>query len=126
MTPSLALLELFAAGDGYLLAPNQIRYEVSSAITAATCGGIPRLTADQGLEAIEEFLALGLTSIGDNEVIHSAYRLVHQYDIAFYDALYLAYAITLNCSLVTADYRFYQRIRPLPSALWIGEYGTII
>lgn len=124
--PSLKLLDQFAAGHVDLLAPAQIRYEVSSAITVATCGGAPRLTADQGLEAIEEFLALGLTTISDNEVIHSAYGLVHQYDVAFYDALYLACAITLNCPLVTADYRFYQRIRTLPSALWIGDYGTTI
>ncbi|MGZ3679991.1 MAG: type II toxin-antitoxin system VapC family toxin, partial [Ktedonobacterales bacterium] len=110
------------AGHVDLLAPDQIRYEVSSAITVATCGGVPRLTAEQGLEAIEEFLTLGLTTICDDEVIHSAYELVHQYDIAFYDALYLACAITLHCPLVTADYRFYQRIRTLPSVMWIGDY----
>ena len=53
-----SLLPRFGHGELELWAPEQIRYEVPSAITAATIGKRPRITQEQGREAIEEFLAL--------------------------------------------------------------------
>ena len=119
---ALALLDQFATGVVELVAPDQIRYEVPSAITVATRRAPTRLTMEQGDEAIEEFLALRLTTLRDDELILRAYKLVHQYAIVFYDALYLACALQLNCPLVVADDRFYQHIRALPSIIWISDY----
>ena len=101
-----------------------IRYEVASAITVATFGANPRITQDQAREAIEEFLALGLPTMDTDHLIVAAYALVHQYGIALYDGLYLALAQRLQRPLITADNRFYQRVRSLPSATWIGDYSS--
>ena len=58
-----ALLGHFRQGKIKLVAPEQIRYEVPSAITVATRGRAPRLTLEQGRRAIEEFLALDLETL---------------------------------------------------------------
>lgn len=119
--PALRLLTRFGQGEVVLVAPDHIRYEVPSAITVATIGSRPRLTREQGHQAIAEFLALGLTTVGTDALIVAAYPLVHQHSIALYDALYLALALALGHVLVTADRKLYQRIGHLPDVVWIGD-----
>ena len=119
---ALDVLERFARGELTLVAPEQIRYEVPSAITAATLGTRPRLPIDLARLAIEKFLALGIQTYRRGELILAAYPLVHQHQIAFYDALYLALAQQLALPFVLADRRLYQRIRDLPEVVWIGDY----
>jgi predicted nucleic acid-binding protein len=87
----------------------------------ATLGSAPRLTIQEGREAIEEFLALDLATVGTDQLILAAYPLVQQFAIAFYDALNLALAFETAYPLVTADGRFYDRVRQLPEALWITD-----
>jgi predicted nucleic acid-binding protein len=88
----------------------------------ATIGRNPRLTSDEGREALEEFLGLAVPTIADDNLIREAYPLVQSYGCAFYDALYLALAQRLGISFITADHKLYERIRWLPSALWLGDY----
>lgn len=116
------LLPRFADGQTDLWAPNYIRYEVPSAIAAATRGRSPRITIEQGMEAIRDFLSIPLKTVDTAELISDAYLLIHRHDCAFYDALYLALAQSLNVSLLTADRRFYRSVRPLAGLVWIGDY----
>jgi predicted nucleic acid-binding protein len=104
-----------------LLAPDHIRYELASAVTLATQGANARLTIQDGQEAIAEFLALGLTTVGTDALILAAYPLVHQFGIAIYDALYLALALQTGYPLITADGTLYDRIRQLPLATWVSD-----
>src|SRR3954451_7749546 len=115
------LLTRFGRGELILVAPDHIRYEVPAAITVATIGTQPRLTVQQGQEAIEEFLALGLTTVGTDDLILAAYPLVHRYNIALYDALYVALASRFQCGFVTADRRLYQCIRQVTGVVWISD-----
>ncbi|HLB12681.1 MAG TPA: type II toxin-antitoxin system VapC family toxin [Dehalococcoidia bacterium] len=117
------LLPGFASGLIDLWAPNYIRYEVPSAIAAAARGRAPRISPEQGMEAIGEFLSLGLKTVDTAELISDAYLLVHRHDCAFYDALYLALAQILDAPLITADRKLYQRISELPKVIWIGDYS---
>jgi len=118
-----ALLAHFAQGMVTLVAPDQIRYEVPNAIAVATLGRSPRLTREQGREAIEEFLALGLPTVADDRLITDAYPLVQRHGCAFYDALYVALAQRLAIAFITADRRLYARILQLPSVTWMGDYA---
>jgi predicted nucleic acid-binding protein len=117
------LLTRFTQGKTNLLAPDYIRYEVPAAITVASRGTTPRIRQAQAQEAIEEFLALELTTVGSNELILAAYHVVHQYEVAFYDGLYLAVAQRLGLPFITADRKLYDRIRQLPPVIWIGDYA---
>ena len=62
-------------------------------------GQRPRMNRDDGRVAIEAFLTLGIHTVGSDGLILSAFPLVHQHAIAFYDALYLALAKMLQSSL---------------------------
>jgi predicted nucleic acid-binding protein len=117
------LLTRFTQGKTNLIAPDYIRYEVPAAITVASRSATPRIHQAQAHEAIEEFLALALTMIGSNEVILAAYRLVQQYEVVFYDGLYLAVAQKLGVPFITADRKLYDRISQLPAVLWLGDYA---
>ena len=108
-----ALLRQFMQGVVELVAPAHIRYEVPSAIIVATGGRDPRLTIEQGREAIEEFLTLGLSTIDTNELILSSFPFVHQYTIAFYDALYLALSRELGVWVVRLPGK-----APSPGSSW--------
>ena len=119
-----SLLRSYEQGAVDLIAPEQIRYEVPSAITVAARRTPPRLTVREGQEAIEDFLRLGLKTIGTNQMVVAAYPLVHRYGISFYDALYLTLAQILSVPFITADRKLYQRIERLPEAIWIGDYPT--
>lgn len=116
------IINRFAQGEVELVAPEHIRYEVPSAITVATLGRKPRLSVDQGREAIAEFLALGIKTVRDNDLVLAAYPLAHRYGCALYDALYLALADRLGMQFITADSKLYRLIRDLPFVLWIGDY----
>jgi len=84
------ILERFSQGQVQILAPSHLCYEVPSAITASTLGRRALLTRDEGQEAIAEFLSLNLPTVEAGELVLSGYSLVHEHQISFYDALYLA------------------------------------
>jgi predicted nucleic acid-binding protein len=116
------LLSRFTTGELVLVAPEQIRYEIPATISVATLGARPRMTQDDGRVAIETFLALGIPTFGTDDLILSAFSLVHQHRVAFYDALYLALATILEIPFITADNRLYQRIASLAGVIWISDY----
>ena len=116
------LLTRFTTGELVLVAPEQIRYEIPSTISVATMGQRPRMSRVDGRVAIEAFLTLGIHTVGSDSLILSAFPLVHQHAIAFYDALYLALAKMLQIPFITADNRLYQRIAGLPGVIWISDY----
>ncbi len=116
------LLRRYGQAEIQLVAPSHLRFEVPSAIVAATLGRAPRLSRDEARDAIEDFLSLPLHTVDTNELILSAFPLVYSNGCAFYDALYLALARSLGAPLITADRRFYQRIQPAPGVVWLGDY----
>jgi predicted nucleic acid-binding protein len=126
---ALALLVRFGRGEVQLIAPRHIRSEVPSAITVATCmvprgRQQPRRTAEQGAQAIADFLALQLPTVDDDPLVVAAYDVAQQYGCAFYDGLYLALAQRLGVRFILADDRFYRLIRHLPFVVWLGDYNS--
>ena len=116
----------YERGEIRLAAPTHIRYEVASAITVATRGRAPRLSEERGRQAIEEFLALNLETTSDARIVRLAYGLAHEYECAFYDALYLALAQEMGVPVITADGRLFRRVREIPTVLWIGDFPAVI
>jgi len=110
------------SGQFDLFAPEHIRYEVANALTMATRRTPPRLTVERAEAAISEFLALPLTTFGDNDLLVAGFAIAAGYGCSFYDAVYLAVAQRTRRVLVTADQRFYDRIRRSGLAAWIGDF----
>jgi predicted nucleic acid-binding protein len=120
---ALLLLQRFTQGKVELFAPDYIRYEVPAALTFASSGRRPRIQPELAQQAIEAFLALGITTLNSNQLILESFPLVQQYGCALYDGLYLALANRLNLPFITADRRLYQRIQHLPAIVCLGDYS---
>jgi predicted nucleic acid-binding protein len=126
---AIALLTHHLTGTVQLVAPAHIRSEVPSAITVATRAILqgqqhPRRTVAQAAQAIADFLAIGLPTLDDDELVVAAYGVTQQYGCAFYDGLYLALAQRLGVRFILADRRFYTLIRHLPFVVWLADYET--
>jgi len=120
---ALRIFDRFTHGLTDLWAPSHIRYEVASALTNATLGRNPRLAQEVGRAVIAAFLDLGPHTVETTDLMLAAYDLSHQHGCSFSAALYLALAEQLGVPLVTADRSFYQRVRTLPTVLWLGDYS---
>jgi predicted nucleic acid-binding protein len=119
---ALLVLERFADGQLDLFAPSQIRYEVPSAIAVATRQRQPRLSPELGRLAIVRFLGLPISTVDDDQLIVDAYALSHRFNVALYDALYLALSERLDLPMIFADRKLRDRLPRLGSVLWIASY----
>lgn len=124
---AVALLRRYTDGELRFIAPTHIRAEVPSAITVATRmvprgQQQPRITPTQATLYIDDFLALDLPTVDDDELVRAAHEVSREYGCAFYDGLYLALAIRFDVRFILADQRFYVLIRHIPSVVWLSDY----
>lgn len=115
----------FASGALDLIAPEIILYEVPSAILNAVRR--QRLSPTEGQNAVEEFLNLELPTVGSSDVlpnmVRRAYALAEEFGCRLPDALYLAVAMELDLSLITADARLYRGLRNrVHQLLWFEDF----
>jgi len=111
--------DYYARGTVRVIAPQLLVYEVVNGIATATRRR--RLAPDKAIEAMDNFLALGieLKEVEPLMVLEVALR----YNLAAYDAAYLALAEELKCNLWTGDRSFYQAIKGESHQVkWIGDY----
>lgn len=102
-----------------MIAPHLLVYEVVNSIATATRQ--QRIAQDKASEALNNLMALGveLREVEGLIVLETAIR----YNVAAYDAAYLALAEVEKCDLWTGDRAFYQAVRSeSPRVKWIGDY----
>ena len=117
------VLDDFREGRAALVAPNQIRYEVPSAIRNAIRTG--RQTPSRGRLAVVGFLALRIPTVDDDSLIEAAYDLALRFGCSLYDGLYLALAECIGCPLIYADQHLRNALGTrFPRALWLGDYAS--
>jgi predicted nucleic acid-binding protein len=103
------------------IAPSLLVYEVTNGISTATRR--KRITPDKAVLALTNLLELGieLKEVEPLRILGLALR----YNIAVYDAAYLALAERENCPLWTGDRPFYQAVKSsLLQVKWIGDYTS--
>jgi len=101
------------------IAPRLLVYEVINGILTATKR--KRLDSDKALEAMNNLLALGV-ELREVEAVRIL-ELALAYNLAAYDAAYLALAEGEGCELWTGDRPFYQAVGGKLSRIkWIGDY----
>ncbi len=115
---AVALRDRHASGDIALIAPSLMSYEVVNGLVVASRKG--RISPKQATEAVEDLLALGLELVEVNPVEVLALGL--RYNIAAYDAAYVALAESEDCDLWTGDRTLYDTLHARTSRVrWIGE-----
>lgn len=109
----------YARGAVKVIAPQLLIYEVVNGVATATRR--KRVAADKAIETLSNFAALGieLREVEPLRVLEVALR----YDLAAYDAAYLALAEAESCDLWTGDRAFYQAMKGESRQVrWIGDY----
>jgi len=111
--------DYYARGVVNVIAPHLLIYEVVNGI--ATAARQRRVAPDKAIEALSNLMALGveLREVEPLRVLEVALR----YNLAAYDAAYLALAEAEKCDLWTGDRAFYQAVKgELSWVNWIGDY----
>jgi len=121
---AIQVLTDYRDGRISLVPPEQIRYEVPSAIRNAL--RTRRMTADAGAMAVADFLSWNIPTVTDNALTLNGYRLVIRFGCSFYDGLYVALAERANASLVHAGNRLRNAIGgTFPLEMWMDDYRIL-
>ena len=112
-TAALRLLD----GRHRLVAPDLIYSEVGNVMWKLHARNL--LTADEATEMVEQFLSMPLEIHESSYLISSAVEIAIATRRTVYDSLYLALAIELGATVVTADRRW-------ANALKRGPFGRSI
>jgi len=114
------ILQSYLSGQISLIAPDVMRYEVSSAIRK--CVRTRHLTNEQARIAIAHFLSLRIPNIGDDDIIVMAFEFTVRFNCSMYDGVYLALAEAIGCPLIDADDRLCGAINGrFRNELWIED-----
>ncbi len=102
-------------------APEHLKAEVARALLLGVRER--RFTQDEGLDMVRAFLDLPLTYMPNDLLIEDAFRLASVYQMALYDALYVALAQALEVPFLTADRRLFNlaQQRGIPEVVWFED-----
>lgn len=89
-----------------LLAPDLIWPEVGNILWKKVRRS--EISVEEAKGILKDFLRFPLLTFGSKLLLNSAWNLAEEFHISVYDALYLALANNKDCSLVTADRKFYD------------------
>jgi predicted nucleic acid-binding protein len=128
LTDEENMLQATALRDDYYyrrlllaIAPSLLVYEVTNGIATATRR--KRITPEKANLALSNLLELGI-ELKEVEPLRIL-ELALSYNIAVYDAAYLALAEREKCPLWTGDRPFYQTVKSsVPQVKWIGDYPS--
>ena len=101
--------------------PALLLYEVGNILLLKTdldARGMDRAIDD--LEALPSIVAPPATPL-----LKRAARLGKEFNLTFYDASFLALAVELDCPLITADGRLFERTRSLPRVRHLSKVGAL-
>jgi len=120
-SPATHLWETWASQDIRIVAPSLLGYEVTSALYRKVFRG--EITPEDGLAALQQFVALNIETLTLPELHFSAAELARQFNRPnTYDAHYLALSKHLASALWTADERLYNTVRDkFPFIRWVEE-----
>ena len=101
--------------------PALLLYEIGNILLIKTDldpDGLEKAVDD--LEALPFIVAPPATPL-----LRRASRVGKEHGLTFYDASFLALAVELDCPLVTADRRFFDRSKSLPRVRHLSKVGTL-
>ena len=103
---ALQLRKNYLEGELAIAIPDLLLYELANVLRFK-----PSAVKENVRKVVNSFLDLGLAVIEPSPVVlHEAIELSFEYDVTFYDALFLAIAENLRYDFVTADQALYRQI----------------
>jgi predicted nucleic acid-binding protein len=100
-----------------VIIPDLVLYEFGNALRFN-----PFFTAEDVTAAIHSLVDMNLTiRTVEPKILASAVHLAFQYAVTIYDAYFLALAAEEDLVLVTADYKFYQRVGEKKNAIRLDK-----
>ena len=104
-----------------IVAPHVLPFEATNAIRRQMRR--ERLSLDEALESLEDFLTLPINLVIDHDLHRSALRLTEAHSLGGHDAHYVALAQRLGCEFWTADERIRRAVAgQLDFVRFIGDY----
>lgn len=116
---ALALLEQRNERQIDFVVPDLFWAEIGNLIWKAAHRG--RCSVDQARDSIRALQAYDLATAPSDELLLEALRIASQYGRSFYDSLYVALAVSLDSTLITADERLANAVAPHLPVKWLGS-----
>ena len=115
---ALQLREDFRSRKIDLFSPELLIYEITNVLRYKKS-----LTDVLILKAIDSIFALDILTPLNQRIMENALNLAHKHNITVYDSTYLSFSRYCGCYLITADKKFYQKLKSVPGILYINEYN---
>ncbi|MCX5815395.1 MAG: type II toxin-antitoxin system VapC family toxin [Proteobacteria bacterium] len=104
---ALSLRNSIQEGLCIITVPDLLFCEVSNALRYN-----PHFTESDVKDALQSLYDMGFDTVGvEKEILHNAIEIAFKYNVTVYDASFLAISMKLNKAFVTADYKFFERIK---------------
>lgn len=110
------------AGTTELHAPDLIYPEIGNVLWKKWKRG--EIEAEDISALISDFKAVDLRIYGADGLMNMAWDIARKHERNFYDSIYMALAVKLECRLVTADLKLYNALRGgslKKNILWIED-----
>ena len=117
---SLRLRNDILEGKSSAIVPALMFYELANALRYN-----PRFNADDVKTAVHSVMEMGLDVKGiDAEIMTRAVEIAFRFHATVYDTYFLALSQTENRPLVTADYRFFERMKGFRNLLRLSDFAV--
>jgi len=108
-------------GRRRLIAPDLIHAEIGNIAWKLCARKV--LSAEEATEMIEHLLSMPLEIHESGPLLPQALEIAIATDRTVYDSLYLALAVELDATVITADHRWTNALKPTPLAHFIRPLG---
>lgn len=104
---ALRLRKEFYAGEREIVVPDLLLFEIANALRYN-----PTFSVDEIKEALDTLFGMGIEIVTPTfSLLEKTVELAREFDLTCYDATYLALAEELDFEFITADERFYRRMK---------------
>lgn len=100
--------------------PDLLVYELANALKHN-----PNFTDKNVISALSSIFMMGLNiKIVDNFIIEKAIYIAYKYNVTVYDSYFLAISQIENKPLITADYKFFSRVKDFKNLVILSELDS--
>jgi len=98
----------FQRGEINVIVPTLLEYEVANVLWVKRREGISK---EEAVEIVKDFESINLPTKTAFELMEQAQDFSYKYDVAIYDAMFLALAYQHSCEFITADKKLYNKVK---------------